>query len=70
MVSNEPIRDAIVALNNEYGRGTLRAWRLFADGRITATFEPFNCRRVQRRGRLINGRTVRMFGHQRTVEGR
>jgi hypothetical protein len=71
---NEVIRDiainrAVRALNNEYGTGTLIAIRRFADGRLEATFRPFGLADVVRKGRLVGGRSVRMFGHQRVLKG-
>lgn len=61
--------DAIFELHINHGKGQYHGSRIYADGRIEVT-----ARRTTRaphvaKGRLVGGRTVKMYRHQVTVKG-
>jgi len=62
----QKVSEAIKILNWHYGRGDLRAVKLFLDGHIEFARAPFMMKTETRHGRLI-GNTVHALGHQRKI---
>jgi len=61
------ISNAIMVHHRNYGKGDVKAVRVFADGRIEVDAKRTSCKAHTSRGRLIDGRTIRMYRHQLTV---
>jgi hypothetical protein len=64
------VREALQSLNANYGYGDVESVRVFFDGRIEFDVKGFQMRPQTRRGHLVNGRTVKALGHQKTIENR
>lgn len=61
--------DAIHTLHINYGKGDYLESRTYADGRIKVLAKRTSCNVHTATGRLVNGRTVKLYRHQITVKG-
>jgi hypothetical protein len=66
----DDINDAITTMHYLYGIGDVKEIRRFADGRIEVIAQGYYMKSHVRRGRIVGGRTIKMYGHQLTISKR
>lgn len=59
---------AVKMLHNRHGRGDIRQVRWYLDGRVELYCQSPHMRPHVARGRVVGGRTVKLYRHQITVQ--
>jgi hypothetical protein len=63
------LQEAARTLHANYGKGDIQEVRFYVDGRIEIHAKRTSCKPHIARGRLVNRKTVKMYGRQLTVKG-
>lgn len=62
------LQEAVQTLHANYGKGDIQEVRFYVDGRIEVHAQRIYCKPHIARGRLVNRKTVKLYGHQLTAK--
>jgi hypothetical protein len=62
------LQEAARTLHANYGKGDIQEVRFYVDGRVEIHAKRTSCKPHIAKGRLINRKTVKLYGHRLTVK--